>query len=132
MKKIILSLFTAFFAFIALTASAATPLVRALTPAAGAVTFTNSAAYQIATVERVFISGIQPNDATVSVSRISVVRNWMSTNTATVTNGLMTIICTSAAGSSSNISRNVYAGDKLVFSGVGTNAGTIVIEASQP
>lgn len=130
-SKIILGLFTAILALCAMIASAATPLIRSLTPSTGAVTFTNSAAYQVATIERVFISGIQPNDATVTVARISTVRNWMSTNTSVVTNGLLTIICTSAAGTSSNISRNLYSGDKLVFTGVGTNAGSIVIEATQ-
>lgn len=132
MKKLIASIFTAFIAFIALSALAATPLIRTLTPSAGSVTYTNVNAAVVASIDRILVSGIQPNDATLSVSRVSTVRNWNSTNSVVVTNQIATLICASAVGTSSNIGRNIYYGDKLVFSGVGTNAGTITIEATDP
>lgn len=130
--KLLIGIFTAVLAFIALVASAATPLARVLTPSAGAVTYTNVNASVVASIDRILISGIQPNDATVTVSRVSTVRNWNNTNSVVTTNQIATLVCASAVGTSSNIGRVIYYGDKLVFSGVGTNAGTILIEATDP
>ncbi len=136
MKKIILSLITAVAALFALIASAVVPQQLAFTIGAGSVTFTNNTGYAVSLVSGCQVFGVQSqgtgtNTFTLSVKRVSTVRlNNTSTNTVTYTNTLGSVTTAAAATTAALVFTNapLYAGDKLVVTGAGTNTGTIVFD----
>lgn len=114
------------------TASAAdTPKIRFAVVSTGSATYTNNSSGAAFTLGRIYVTGIQPNDATVTVSRVATVISPASTNIIAITNTIATIVCTSAAGVSTNVGRYAWYGDKFIATGVGTNAGYVAFEGTE-
>ncbi len=112
--------------------AAETPAQKALVlQVPGAVTWTNEKPYAVFQLNSVEFSGLQPNDATAVVKRISTVLPDNSTNRVTVTNTLASVVCTSGAGAVTNLTRNFFYGDKVLISAAGTNAGNTILTGKE-